>query len=74
MNVSNFCNCKVPRELPKEPLYPADDLYGIVGDNLKKPFDVKEVRKNEISSQWQINGSHGFFGLLFESFYFKAEQ
>ena len=45
MNVSNFCNCKVPRELPKEPLHPADDLYGIVGDNLKKPFDVKEVRK-----------------------------
>ena len=45
MNVSNFCYCKVPRELPKEPLYPADDLYGIVGDNLKKPFDVKEVRK-----------------------------
>lgn len=33
----------VPGELPKEPLYPADDLYGIVGDNLKKPFDVKEV-------------------------------
>ncbi|XP_050405671.1 methylcrotonoyl-CoA carboxylase beta chain, mitochondrial [Patella vulgata] len=28
---------------PKEPLYPADELYGIVGDNLKKTFDVKEV-------------------------------
>ena len=26
-----------------EPLYPADDLYGIVGDNLKKAFDIKEV-------------------------------
>ena len=25
------------------PLYPADELYGIVGTDLKKPFDVKEV-------------------------------
>lgn len=27
----------------QEPLYPLDDLYGIVGTNLKKLFDVKEV-------------------------------
>ncbi|RXG70137.1 Methylcrotonoyl-CoA carboxylase beta chain, mitochondrial [Armadillidium vulgare] len=27
----------------KEPLYPAKDLYGIVGDNLKKSYDVREV-------------------------------
>ena len=26
-----------------DPIYPADDLYGIVGDNLKKSFDVREV-------------------------------
>ena len=25
------------------PLYPADDLYGIVGDNLKRTYDVREV-------------------------------
>ncbi len=25
------------------PLYPADELYGIVGTDLKKPFDVREV-------------------------------
>jgi acetyl-CoA carboxylase carboxyltransferase component len=31
---------------PEEPLYPADDLYGIVGGNLKKTFDVREVRTN----------------------------
>ncbi|XP_073251596.1 methylcrotonoyl-CoA carboxylase beta chain, mitochondrial-like isoform X2 [Porites lutea] len=30
-------------EPSEDPLYPADDLYGIVGDNLKKSFDVKEV-------------------------------
>ncbi|KAK3757066.1 hypothetical protein RRG08_012095 [Elysia crispata] len=30
-------------EEPVEPLFPADELYGIVGDNLKKTFDVREV-------------------------------
>ena len=29
---------------PEEPLYPADELYGIVGGNLKKTFDIREVR------------------------------
>ena len=28
---------------PEDPFYPAEDLYGIVGDNLKKSFEVKEV-------------------------------
>lgn len=28
---------------PEEPLYPAEDLYGIVGDNLRKRFNIKEV-------------------------------
>ncbi|XP_052796000.1 methylcrotonoyl-CoA carboxylase beta chain, mitochondrial-like [Mya arenaria] len=28
---------------PDPPLYPADDLYGIVGGNLKKTFDIREV-------------------------------
>ncbi|XP_046404030.1 methylcrotonoyl-CoA carboxylase beta chain, mitochondrial [Ischnura elegans] len=28
---------------PEEPLYPAEELYGIVGDNLKRTFDVREV-------------------------------
>lgn len=33
------------KELPggKEPLYPVDELYGIVGTNLRKSFDVREV-------------------------------
>lgn len=29
---------------PEEPLFPADDIYGIVGDNLKKIYDIREVR------------------------------
>ena len=28
---------------PSEPLYPAEDLYGIVPADLKKPYDVREV-------------------------------
>jgi 3-methylcrotonyl-CoA carboxylase beta subunit len=28
-----------------EPLYPAEELYGIVGDNLKRVYDVREVNK-----------------------------
>lgn len=24
-------------------MFPADDLYGIVGENLKKSYDVREV-------------------------------
>ena len=27
----------------KEPLFDPQDLYGIVGENLKKTFDVREV-------------------------------
>ncbi|XP_049953193.1 methylcrotonoyl-CoA carboxylase beta chain, mitochondrial [Schistocerca serialis cubense] len=32
-----------PPEDTEEPLFPPDDIYGIVGCNLKKSFDVKEV-------------------------------
>ncbi|XP_067003338.2 methylcrotonoyl-CoA carboxylase beta chain, mitochondrial isoform X2 [Anabrus simplex] len=28
---------------PQEPKYPADELYGIVGANLKRSFDIREV-------------------------------
>jgi len=28
---------------PEDPIYSADDLYGIVGEDLKKTFDVREV-------------------------------
>ena len=31
------------RREPKPPLYDANELYGIVGTDLKKPFDVREV-------------------------------
>ncbi|XP_053445060.1 methylcrotonoyl-CoA carboxylase beta chain, mitochondrial [Nycticebus coucang] len=30
-------------EPPEDPLFPADELYGIVGTNLKRTFDVREV-------------------------------
>ncbi|CAL8108326.1 unnamed protein product [Calicophoron daubneyi] len=34
---------KVQLSDPVEPLYAADDLYGIVGGNLRRAFDVREV-------------------------------
>ncbi|EFB13256.1 hypothetical protein PANDA_003977, partial [Ailuropoda melanoleuca] len=30
-------------EPSEDPLFPADELYGIVGTNLKRPFDIREV-------------------------------
>ena len=34
---------QVTIETPEEPIHPAEELYGIVGANLKKTFDVREV-------------------------------
>lgn len=42
-NINYRKDPKVTIETPDEPIYPADDLYGIVGANLKKTFDVREV-------------------------------
>ena len=36
-------NLKVVMKPTVEPLYPAEELYGIVGDNLKRVYDVREV-------------------------------
>ncbi|XP_077980038.1 methylcrotonoyl-CoA carboxylase beta chain, mitochondrial-like [Glandiceps talaboti] len=33
----------VTTEKPDNPIHPADEMYGIVGTNLLKPYDVKEV-------------------------------
>ena len=40
---------QVAVQRPEDPRYPAEDLYGIVGDNLKKSFDVKEVSEKQKS-------------------------
>uniref|UniRef100_S4RQV6 Methylcrotonoyl-CoA carboxylase beta chain, mitochondrial n=2 Tax=Petromyzon marinus TaxID=7757 RepID=S4RQV6_PETMA len=36
-------NLDVTLEEPQEPLFPTDELYGIVGANLKRSFDIREV-------------------------------
>ena len=28
---------------PREPLYPADEIYGVIESDIKKPYDVREV-------------------------------
>lgn len=46
-NAVSRLNRSKPQQLdvrePEEPLYDAKEIYGIVGTDLKKPFDVKEV-------------------------------
>ena len=34
---------KVVMKPSVDPLYPAEELYGIVGDNLRRLYDVREV-------------------------------
>uniref|UniRef100_A0AAY5K9W7 methylcrotonoyl-CoA carboxylase n=1 Tax=Esox lucius TaxID=8010 RepID=A0AAY5K9W7_ESOLU len=42
-NLNYTKNIQVTSEPPEAPLYSADELYGIVGANLKRNFDVREV-------------------------------
>lgn len=40
---------------PEEPLYPADEIYGIVGDNVKKNYDIREVRLKLLEELFELN-------------------
>jgi len=42
-NLNRVKDPQVSITAPREPLYDPEELYGIVGDNLKKVFDVREV-------------------------------
>ncbi|XP_060867133.1 methylcrotonoyl-CoA carboxylase beta chain, mitochondrial [Metopolophium dirhodum] len=42
-NNNNKQDIKNNFDVPEPPLYPDEELYGIVGDNLKKNYDVREV-------------------------------
>jgi 3-methylcrotonyl-CoA carboxylase beta subunit len=46
---------------PEEPLYPADEIYGIVGDNLKKTYDVREVIARVVDSS-RFDEFKAFYG------------
>jgi len=45
-NNNNKQDIKNNLDVPEPPLYPDEELYGIVGDNLKKNYDVREVINN----------------------------
>lgn len=32
-----------PDAVPEDPLYPASDLHGIVGTDVRQPFDMRDV-------------------------------
>lgn len=42
-NNNNKQNIEINFDSPEPPLYPVEELYGIVGENLKKNYDVREV-------------------------------
>lgn len=43
LNRREHRDVKINEENVSMPLYAADEIYGIVGTNLKRPFDVREV-------------------------------
>lgn len=45
---------QVTTEPSEAPLYPPEEIYGIVGDNLKRNFDVREVKFEQHSCCWII--------------------
>ena len=42
-NLNIVKNPQISRLNPEEPLYPCDEIYGIVSENLMKTYDVREV-------------------------------
>lgn len=42
-NLNRTKQVQLDRTSVEEPLYPAEEIYGIVGDNLMKTYDVREV-------------------------------
>ncbi len=37
------CRAAVETREPREPLYPADELYGVINADIRKPYDAREV-------------------------------
>ncbi|XP_012917920.1 methylcrotonoyl-CoA carboxylase beta chain, mitochondrial isoform X2 [Mustela putorius furo] len=48
-------------EPPEDPLFPADELYGIVGTNLKRHFDIREVIARIVDGS-RFNEFKAFYG------------
>jgi len=42
-NINYKKHIQIHTEDTVDPIYPSDDLYGIAGTNLKRPYDVREV-------------------------------
>jgi 3-methylcrotonyl-CoA carboxylase beta subunit len=42
-NLNRVSQAWVEQRQPREPLYPADDIYGIVPTDVRTPYDVREV-------------------------------
>lgn len=56
LNINNNNEDKISiSDEPEPPLYPHEELYGIVGENLKKNYDVREVGTNSIFIHFILN-------------------
>lgn len=55
---------QVSIEPSEDPLFPADELYGIVGVNLKRNFDIREVCGVEL---WAVNHAVNLFISIFKA-------
>jgi len=42
-NLGNHSKQKLDVAVPEEPLYDIDDIYGILPENIRTPFDIKEI-------------------------------
>jgi 3-methylcrotonyl-CoA carboxylase beta subunit len=42
-NLNGVKNVTLQLREPREPLYPADELYGVIPADVRKPYDVREV-------------------------------
>jgi 3-methylcrotonyl-CoA carboxylase beta subunit len=36
-------HAKKPSAVPEDPLYPASELHGIVGTDVRQPFDMRDI-------------------------------
>jgi 3-methylcrotonyl-CoA carboxylase beta subunit len=47
----NRAKPQAPFAAPVEPKYPAQELYGVIPQDTRKPFDVREVIANSTNSR-----------------------
>jgi len=42
-NLNSIKDVPIVVEVPREPLYPAEEIYGIIPDDVRRPYEVREI-------------------------------